>query len=86
MSKIRPTCPVFESLDTEGHDHPIKPLDVDKAAVFLIKKFGDNSAAVAYSRSYCCRCRGDETAAQEWNAVMKRIVNLLFSRRQGPLH
>jgi hypothetical protein len=64
----------------------LEPLDIDKAAVYLIKEFGEHSAAVACSRSYCCRCRGDETAAREWNAVMRRIVDLLFSQRQGPLH
>lgn len=86
MSKIQRTCPVVQSRDTEGHDHPTKPLDIDKAAVFLIKQFGDDSAAVAYSRSCCCQCRGDENAAREWNAVMRRIVELLFSQRKGPLH
>lgn len=86
MSKFQRICPALQSRDVDGHNHPARPLDIDKAAVFLIKNFGDDSAVVAYSRACCCQCRGDENAAREWNAVMRRIVELLFSKREGPLH
>ncbi|CFX25871.1 protein of unknown function [Candidatus Filomicrobium marinum] len=81
-------CPLmtFRMHGKELGEQPTKPLDIDKAAVFLIRKFGEDSASVAYSRAYCCRCRGDNNAAQEWNAVLNRIVALLFSPREGPLH
>ncbi len=63
-----------------------KPLDIDKAALFLIKKYGDESAVVAYNRANCCRCRGDEPTENEWLTVLKRVVDLHFAPRAGPLH
>lgn len=63
-----------------------KPLDIDKAALFLIKKHGEDSAVAAYNRANCCRCRGDPISEREWLAVLKRVVDLHFAPRGGPLH
>lgn len=60
-------------------------IDIDKAAAFLILKYGDDSAVVAYNRANCCRCRGDSQSEREWHAVLKRVVELHFEPRKGPL-
>lgn len=62
-----------------------KPIDIDRAAVFLIKKHGDDSAVVAYNRANCCRCRGDSQSEREWHAVLKRVIELHFETRKGRL-
>lgn len=61
-------------------------LDINKAAVYLIRKHGEDSAVVAYSRAMCCRCRQDHAAEREWLAVVERVVELHFAPRRGPLH
>lgn len=63
-----------------------KRLDIDRAALFLIKKHGDESAKVAYCRANCCRCQGDEIAEHEWRLVVKRIAELHFAPRLGHVH
>lgn len=63
-----------------------KRLDIDRAALFLIKKYGDDSAKVAYCRAHCCRCHGDTVAEGEWKAVVKRIAELHFAPAGGMLH
>lgn len=86
MSKIERGWLQSRSLATDAFDQPDTPFDVDEAAVILIRQFGEDSAAVAYSRAYCCKCRGESEAARNWNTVVKRIVDLMFSPRQGSLH
>ncbi len=86
MSKIEREWLEARSLATDDFERPDTKLDVDQAAVVLIRQFGEDSAAVAYSRAYCCKCRGDDEAARAWNTVVKRIVDLMFSPRQGSLH
>lgn len=63
-----------------------RPIDVERAAIFLIRKFGDDSAIVAYQRARCCQCRGDAETAKEWDAVLKRVVDLFFVERTGRLN
>ncbi len=63
-----------------------KPLDIDRAACFLIRRFKDDCAKVAFQRSLNCRDRGDVVGADEWKLVMKRVVELYFSDRKGLLH
>jgi len=60
-------------------------INIDKAAAFLIIKYGDDSAVVAYNRANCCRCRGDSQSEREWQAVLRRVVELHFEPRNGPL-
>lgn len=66
--------------------HAPKVLDIDEAAIILIREFGDDSPIVAYSRICCCLSRGDEAAAAHWNKVAQRIVAWLYPPREGPLH
>jgi hypothetical protein len=86
MSKMERGWLQSRSLATDVFERSNTKLDVDQAAVVLIRQFGEDSAAVAYSRAYCCKCRGDLDAAREWNTVVKRIVDLMFSPREGSLH
>ena len=62
-----------------------KRLDIDRAAVFLIKKYGDDSVKVAFCRANCCRCSGDTGAEAEWQIVVKRIAELHFAPPMGKL-
>lgn len=86
MSKIERNWLDSRSLASDVFERPNTSFDVEQAAIVLIREFGEDSAAVAYSRAYCCRCRGDTHAACAWNSVVKRIVDLMFSPRRGPLH
>lgn len=86
MPKIERGWLNSRSLATDVFERPGTTFDVGQAAVVLIRQFGEDSAAVAYSRAYCCKCRGDTEAARVWTTVVKRIVDLMFSPRQGSLH
>ncbi len=63
-----------------------KPLNIDRAAWFLIRCYGDDCAKVAYQRFLNCTGSGDDVGAHEWKLVMKRAVELHFSERKGRLH
>jgi len=62
------------------------PMDIDRAAVVLILKYGDDSAVVAFNRANCCRCRGDSGSERQWHAVLQRVIELHFEPRNGALH
>jgi hypothetical protein len=65
---------------------PRRPLDIDKTALFLIRRFGDDCAIVAFQRSRCCANNGEPAAAAQWRQVMCRVVELHFARPQGKPH
>lgn len=64
----------------------MKSLNVDRAAVFLIRRYGDDCAKVAYLRAQQCQCRGAAQAASEWKLVVQKVVELHFAPRSDPLH
>lgn len=63
-----------------------KPLDVGRAAWFLIRCYGDDCAKVAFERSRTCLCRRDDVAAGQWKLVVEKVVELHFARPRGRLH
>lgn len=63
-----------------------KPLDVDRTAWFLIRRYGDDSALVAFRRSQHCAARNDADSCREWRLVTRRVVELHFARPQGRAH
>ncbi len=63
-----------------------RPLpSIDRAALLLIRKYGDDCAVEAYRRSSCCAYQGLGREAAEWRAVMRRVVALHFARRPDRL-
>lgn len=63
-----------------------RPLDIDRAAWFLIRCYGDECAKVAFDRSRRCACRGDTAGVEEWKRVVNKVVELHFARPRGGLH
>lgn len=63
-----------------------KPLDINRAAWFLIRRYGDECAKVAFLRSRRCQCCGDQMGASEWKLVTRKVVELHFARPRGRLH
>lgn len=61
-------------------------LDIDRTALFLMRRYGDDSACVAYLRASWCDRFGDTASAAEWRRVMSRVVELRFAPRTGPLN
>lgn len=63
-----------------------KPLNIDRAAWFLIRCYGDDCAKAAYQRLLNCQGSGDKTGAGEWKLVMRRVVELHFCSPKGRLN
>jgi hypothetical protein len=63
-----------------------KLIDIDRVAVLLIRRFGEDSALVAYAREQFCLARGDRHLAAQWRLVLRRVVSLYFTPRRGLLH
>lgn len=61
------------------------PFDVDRTALFLMRRYGDDCACVAHLRASWCARLGDGAAAVAWRRVLERCVDLHFTRRSGPL-
>lgn len=68
------------------NDRPRRPLDIEKTALFLMRRFADDCAVVAYQRSRCCLRIGEEAASQEWHRVMVRVIELHFAQPNGKLN
>jgi hypothetical protein len=62
------------------------PLNIDRAAWLLIRKFGDDCALAAYTRGQYCRCHGQYEAASEWQLVLLKVIELHFKQPSGPKH
>lgn len=60
-----------------------KSVDIDRLAVMLITKFGDDSAEVALLRSRCCAARQDRTWEILWQRVMQRVIEFHFCTGAG---
>lgn len=65
---------------------PRKYPDIDRMAWFLVRRYGDDSAKVAYSRQQRCAERNDEAGAGTWKLVVRKIAELHFAPPRGPLH
>ena len=63
-----------------------KPVNVERTAWYLIRRFGDDSAVVAFRRAQQCAARNDEASSREWHLVTRRVVELHFAQPQGPAH
>lgn len=61
-------------------------INVDRAAVVLIRRFGDDCATVAHNRAMFCSARGDAQGAAEWKAVLRRVTDLHFAPRPDRVH
>ena len=59
--------------------HVRRPLPIDRAAVLLIRRFGDDCAIIARRRMAACLARGDHLTALEWELVLRRVVELHFA-------
>ena len=61
-------------------------LDIDRPAVFLMRRYGNDCAMVAIDRSRCRARRKLKTAEREWRLVLRRVIELYFAKLRGPLH
>ncbi len=61
-------------------------LDIDRTALFLMRRYGNDCAVVAFHRSRCCARRKLETAEREWRLVLRRVIELYFDNPRGRLH
>ena len=61
-------------------------LNIDRTAVFLIRRYGEQCTKVALQRSCYCALRGDEASAAEWRLVLRRIGEFQAAAHDGPLH
>ncbi len=57
-------------------DHAHRPIDIDRAAWVLIRRFGDRSEDVALVRARHCQDDGRETAAAEWRCVLIKVLEI----------
>jgi hypothetical protein len=60
-----------------------KPVDIDRLAVILMSKFGDDCAEIALLRSRCCASRHDVHWQTVWLRVMQRLMETYFAERRG---
>jgi len=67
---------------------PMRPLDVDRAAWFLIRRYGESRLAVAVAsrRIAFCVDSGAESAAYEWCGVLRKIIELEAERGERSVH
>lgn len=63
-----------------------KPIPIDRAAVMLIRRFGDDCAIMAWQRAKTCMALGEHRAAAEWQLVLRRLLNVYFVHRPDILH
>lgn len=63
-----------------------RPLDIERAAWHLVRRYGDDCAAVAYARASTCAQHGDDRRAAEWRLVLERSVALQFAEPGGAPH
>lgn len=61
-------------------------IDIDRTALFLMRRYGDDSACIAHLRANWCERLGDAAAAADWRRVLFRVVQLHFAPRTGPLN
>jgi hypothetical protein len=61
-------------------------LDIDRAALFLMRRYGNDCAVVAFHRSRCCARQRLETAERDWRLVLRRVIELHFANPRGPVH
>jgi len=62
------------------------PLDIDRASWQLIRRYGDESAKIAFRLYLDSTIRGDEIGASQWKLVIKWIADLQFNEPEGMLH
>lgn len=62
------------------------PLNIDRAAWQLIRRYGDESAKIAFRLCLDSTIRGDEIGASQWKLVIKWIVDLQFNEPEGMPH
>lgn len=60
-----------------------RPVDIDRAAWYLIRRFGDGCAVAAYRRAATCAQHGAHRRAAEWRLVLQRVVALHFAPPSG---
>lgn len=63
-----------------------RPLNIDQTAWMLIRKYGDDCAAIAQIRSQCCARRQDLQRSAEWRLVVHKVIELHFAPGKGALH
>lgn len=63
-----------------------RPVDIDRAAWYLIRRFGDGCAVAAYRRAATCAQHGAHRRAAEWRLVLRRVVALHFAPPSGATH
>ncbi len=63
-----------------------KPIDVQRSAWLLIRKYGDDGLNVAYLRSRYCQERDAPLAAAEWRLVARKVMEFHFAGPHGPHH
>ena len=62
------------------------PLNIGRAASFLMRRYGDDCTAVARRRAANSAVRQDTAAACEWRLVMATINAYLKAEPDGPPH
>lgn len=62
------------------------PLDIGRAARFLMQRYGDDSAIVALHRAQHSAGLDDAVAASEWHSVGAALKAYIFAEPSGPLH
>ena len=65
---------------------PRPPLNIDHAAWFLIRRYGEESAVEAFRRIQSCADRKDQEAAHEWRLVLNKVIELHFAAPSGSMH
>lgn len=62
------------------------PLNIGRAASFLMRRYGEDSRRVAFSRAQYSAVRDDMESAFEWRLVMATLNTYLQAEPSGPLH
>ncbi len=65
---------------------PGSPLNIDRAAWFLVRRYGDDSAIVAFRRAQMSALQNNKVAEGEWRLVLRKIIDLHFAKPDGPGH
>jgi len=63
-----------------------RPINIDRAAWFLIRRYGEDSAMEAFRRAQSCADRRDQNAAHEWRLVLNKVIELHFAKPKGRIN
>ena len=66
---------------------PVIPeIDIWRAALLMLKRFGDNAPTESAARADCLETEGDRDGAATWRRITDAVKQLVNTTPTGPVH